>query len=117
MQQINRVGGFVLLAVACLTIMVGCVIVPGLTGISDALGVKGAESWLVTLPSLGVVVFGPLAGRFIEKAGLFMALCLGLFLYGLLGEPGLSCRDMYRFLLIAFYWVVRQRWSCLRVPV
>ena len=68
--------------------MVGCVIVPGLTGISDALGVKGAESWLVTLPSLGVVVFGPLAGRFIEKAGLFMALCLGLFLYGLLGGAG-----------------------------
>lgn len=88
MQQINRVGGVVLLAVACLTIMVGCVIVPGLTGISDALGVKGAESWLVTLPSLGVVVFGPLAGRFIEKAGLFMALCLGLFLYGLLGGAG-----------------------------
>lgn len=88
MQQINRVGGFVLLAVACLTIMVGCVIVPGLTGISEALGVKGAESWLVTLPALGVVVCGPLAGRIIEKAGLFKALCLGLFLYGLLGGAG-----------------------------
>lgn len=88
MLQINKVGGFTLLAVACLTIMVGCVIVPGLTSISDALNVKGAESWLVTLPSLGVVVLGPLAGKFIERAGLYKALCIGLFLYGLLGSAG-----------------------------
>lgn len=44
MLQINKIGGVTLLAVACLTIMVGCVIVPGLTSISDALNVKGAES-------------------------------------------------------------------------
>ncbi|EPO1789118.1 MFS transporter [Cronobacter turicensis] len=88
MCQINKVGGFTLLAIACLTIMVGCVIVPGLTSISDALNVKGAESWLVTLPSLGVVLMGPLAGKFIERAGLYKALNLGLFLYGLLGTAG-----------------------------
>ncbi|CAM3668614.1 MFS transporter [Rahnella victoriana] len=88
MLQINKIGGVTLLAVACLTIMVGCVIVPGLTSISDALNVKGAESWLVTLPSLGVVLLGPLAGKFMERAGLYRALCLGLFLYGLLGSAG-----------------------------
>ncbi|WP_413729946.1 MFS transporter [Sodalis sp. RH22] len=88
MQQINKAGGFTLLAVACLTIMVGCVIVPGLTTISTALDVKGAESWLVTLPSLGVVVLGPLVGKLVEKAGLYKTLCLGLFLYGLLGGAG-----------------------------
>lgn len=88
MRELNRMGSLTLLAVACLTIMVGCVIVPGLSSIAGELGVTGAESWLVTLPSLGVVLFGPLAGRYIEKTGLHRALCAGLFLYGLLGAAG-----------------------------
>lgn len=65
--------------------MVGCVIVPGLPSISVALGVPHAAGWLVTLPSLGVVVFGPLAGRIIDRFGPFRALCAGLLGYGLLG--------------------------------
>lgn len=88
MRELNRMGSLTLLAVACLTIMVGCVIVPGLTSIAGELGVTGSESWLVTLPSLGVVLFGPLAGRYIERAGLHHALCAGLFLYGLFGAAG-----------------------------
>ncbi|WP_115720129.1 MFS transporter [Gallaecimonas mangrovi] len=86
-----------LLAVACLTIMVGCVIVPGLPSIAKQLGVAHAASWLVTIPSLGVVIFGPLAGRWIEKAGLYKALCHGLVLYGLLGVGGALLRG---------YWLV-----------
>jgi len=78
-------GAFTLLAVACLTIMVGCVIVPGLPSIGAALGVGRASGWLITLPSLGVVVFGPLAGRLIDRVGAYRALCCGLLLYGLLG--------------------------------
>lgn len=77
-----------LLLVSCLTIMVGCVIVPGLPTIAAHLGVEHAASWLVTMPSLGVVVFGVLAGRLIQTLGLYLALCWGLFAYGLLGMAG-----------------------------
>lgn len=86
--ELSRLGAFTLLMVACLTIMVGCVIVPGLPDIARELNVADAASWLVTIPSLGVVVFGALAGRLIQRLGLYRALCLGLFLYGLLGAAG-----------------------------
>lgn len=85
---ISRAGAFVLLAVASLTIMVGCVIVPGLPAIAQALGVAEAASWLVTTPALGVIVFGPLAGKLIDRVGLYKGLCVGLFSYGLLGVAG-----------------------------
>jgi MFS family permease len=88
MQKLSIAGSFSLLAVACLTIMVGCVIVPGLPTIAGELGVAGAASWLVTVPSLGVIVLGPLAGKLIERQGLYRTLCLGLFIYGLLGAMG-----------------------------
>lgn len=88
MHNLSKMGALTLLTVACLTIMVGCVIVPGLPSIARQLGVEKASGWLVTLPSLGVVIFGPLAGRMIDKAGLYRSLCWGLFLYGLLGAGG-----------------------------
>jgi MFS family permease len=87
-SKLSAGAAFTLLAVACLTIMVGCVIVPGLPVIAQALGVENAASWLVTVPSLGVIVFGPLAGKLIERAGLYKALCIGLFAYGALGLAG-----------------------------
>jgi len=86
--KLNKTGAFTLLAVACLTIMVGCVIVPGLPAIAERLGISSAASWLVTVPSLGVVVFGPLAGRLIDRIGAYRALTWGLFMYGLLGSGG-----------------------------
>ncbi|WP_343596400.1 MFS transporter [Pseudomonas sp.] len=85
---LSRSGSLVLLAVASLTIMVGCVIVPGLPTIAHKLGVGNAASWLVTVPSLGVIVFGPMAGKLIDRIGLYKSLCLGLFAYGLLGMLG-----------------------------
>jgi MFS family permease len=88
---LSPLGALTLLAVACLTIMVGCVIVPGLPTIARSLGIQNA-SWLITLPSLGVIVFGPLAGRLIDRAGLYKVLCLGLFTYGLLGATGVMLR-------------------------
>ncbi|WP_067701956.1 MULTISPECIES: MFS transporter [unclassified Erwinia] len=88
MKTLPQTGGFTLMAVACLTIMVGCVIVPGLPSISRHLGVEDAAGWLVTLPALGVVLFGPLAGRIVDRAGLTRSLHIGLFLYGLFGAGG-----------------------------
>ncbi|HCB1396542.1 MFS transporter [Klebsiella pneumoniae] len=88
MSKLNKIGEFTLLSVACLTIMVGCVIVPDLNRISVNLGVPHAAGWLVTTPSLGVVVFSPVAGRLIERVGARTALTGGLFFYGLLGAGG-----------------------------
>lgn len=88
MGKLNKLAAFTLLAVACLTIMVGCVIVPGLTEIAEQMGIPSAASWLVTIPSLGVVIFGPLAGRLIDRVGAYRALTWGLFMYGLLGSGG-----------------------------
>ncbi|WP_455924239.1 MFS transporter [Pseudomonas putida] len=89
MPSLSKAGAFILLAVASLTIMVGCVIVPGLPAIADALGVPHAAAWLVTVPSLGVVLLGPLVARLSERLGLYRTLCIGLFAYGLLGAGGM----------------------------
>lgn len=88
MHTISKTGTFTLLAVASLTIMVGCVIVPGLTEIAENLGTLSAASWLVTIPSLGVVIFGPFAGRLIDSIGPHRSLRWGLFLYGVFGAGG-----------------------------
>lgn len=81
-------GSHALLCVACLTIMVGCIIVPGLPTISAQLGVAGAASWLVTLPALGVVVLSPAAAWLLNLLGARRALLWGLFFYGALGASG-----------------------------
>ncbi|HCM5830603.1 MFS transporter [Klebsiella pneumoniae] len=88
MQKVSTAGGFTLLAIASLTIMVGCVIVPGLPLIASNLHVEKASGWLVTLPALGVVLFGPLTAKIIQRVGLHRTLCLGLFWYGALGVLG-----------------------------
>ncbi|HHD7473840.1 TPA: MFS transporter [Klebsiella oxytoca] len=88
MRNISLIGGMTLLAVASLTIMVGCVIVPGLPAISSHLHVEQFSGWLVTLPALGVVLFGPLTTKIIKQIGLYRTLCSGLFFYGLLGSAG-----------------------------
>ncbi len=89
MQTIGKTGAFALMAVACLTIMVGCVIVPGLPEISQNLGVPDAASWLVTLPSLGVVIFGAPVGSLMKRTGPYKVLVLGLLLYGAIGVIGM----------------------------
>ncbi|WP_455844312.1 MFS transporter [Pantoea agglomerans] len=88
MLSLKPTGAFTLLAVSCLTIMVGCVIVPGLSEIATQLGVAHLASWLVTLPSIGVVLAGPLAGRAIDRWGAYSLLLIGLFCYGLFGVAG-----------------------------
>lgn len=95
-------GAFVLLAVACLTIMVGSAIVPGLPVVAHQLGVEGFESWLVTMPSVGVVVLGPLAGRLVDKIGLRPGLFCGLFLYGAFGLAAPFFRGPYAVLFDRF---------------
>ncbi|KGD72162.1 permease [Tatumella morbirosei] len=90
-SMLTATGGFTLLAVASLTIMVGCILVPGLPEIAAALGIPHAAGWLITLPSLGVVLGGPLAGKVIDRWGARTALQSGLFIYGLSGIAGMLC--------------------------
>ena len=85
---LSQRGALTLLAVSCLTIMVGCVIVPGLSEIAAQLQVGHLANWLVTLPALGVALSGPLAGRAIDRFGAYSLLLTGLFAYGLLGVAG-----------------------------
>jgi len=86
--SLSQRGAWTLLAVSCLTIMVGCVIVPGLSEIAAQLQVGQLANGLVTLPALGVVLAGPLAGRAIDRFGAYNMLLCGLFAYGLLGAAG-----------------------------
>ena len=88
-RSISKTATCTLLSVASLTIMVGCVLVPGLPSIAARLGVADAAGWLVTLPALGVVLSGPFAAMLMQRLGLHRSLMAGLFLYGLLGVSGM----------------------------
>ncbi|WP_340158802.1 hypothetical protein [uncultured Maribacter sp.] len=69
MKKISNFGIFTLLFVSSLTIMVGTVIAPSLSGIMQHKDLSFSPSWLITLPSLGVVVFAPIIGRTLNKLG------------------------------------------------
>ena len=104
MSTIKPAAAITLLSVSCLTIMVGCVIVPGLSEIAAQLKVAHLANWLVTLPALGVVLAGPVAGRAIDRWGAYPLLLIGLFCYGGLGVagvwlPGASLQLVDRLLL------------------
>jgi MFS family permease len=102
MNALRKPGEYTLLAVATLTIMVGCAIVPGLAQITPRLAMEGWSSWLVTMPAVGVVVLGPLAGRLCDRIGLRRALLIGLFLYGALGMAATAFRGPVAVLLDRF---------------
>ncbi|MEL0656721.1 MFS transporter [Pseudoalteromonas issachenkonii] len=85
MGMLKTAGSFTLLCIASLTIMVGTLIAPGLVSISQGLGITDNTILLITLPSLGAVVFAPLAGKLIDKYGAYKLLVIGLFLYGVAG--------------------------------
>ena len=85
MNKLNNAGSYTLLCIACLTIMVGALVAPGLISISTALNVADSAVFLVTLPALGAVIFAPIAGKLIDKYGAYRSLIIGSFLYGFLG--------------------------------
>lgn len=85
-SALGRGGVATLLFAATFTIMVGCVVAPGLPVIAGHLGMEHHSGWLVTLPSLGVVVFGPAAG-WLAARGVTSRLSMlaGLLAYGAFG--------------------------------
>lgn len=82
--------------------MVGTVIAPSLTGIVENLNFSFSPGWLITLPSLGVVVFAPIVGKLLHKTGSYTMLCLGLVPYALLGVAGAYITNDYILMLDRF---------------
>ncbi|NRD19472.1 MFS transporter [Winogradskyella eckloniae] len=103
MKKVSNIGIFTLLLVSSLTIMVGSVIAPALTGIVKHTNFGFSPSWLITLPSLGVVVFAPFVGRLINKLGTFNLLVLSLAPYAILGVLGAFIANDYILILNRFF--------------
>lgn len=80
-------GGIVtLLFASTFIIMVGCVVAPTLPAIAGHLSMERHAGWLVTLPSLGVVLFGPIAGLAAERdISSRTSMLAGLLTYGIFG--------------------------------
>lgn len=95
MKNISNFGIFTLLFVSSLTIMVGTVIAPSLSGIVAHKNLGFSPSWLITLPSLGVVLFAPIIGRLLNKLGTLKLLSLGLIPYAILGFAGAFITNDY----------------------
>lgn len=95
MNNISRLGIFALLLTSSLTIMVGTVIAPSLNEISLHLGFNNSPGWLITLPSLGVVIFAPFVGRLIDKKGAYVMIKWGLIPYALIGFFGVFLTNHY----------------------
>ncbi|MEO9894415.1 MFS transporter [Aurantibacter sp.] len=95
MNKLSNLGIFTLLLVSSLTIMVGTVIAPSLSGIVTHKNLFFSPSWLLTLPSLGVVLFAPLIGRLLNRFGTINLLYMGLVPYAVLGLIGAFISNDY----------------------
>jgi len=88
MGKLSKTGISVLLLASSLTIMAGTVIAPSLTETAMLMGFAGNPPWLITLPTLGVVLFAPLMGKLTDKKGSYLMMCRGLIPYAGFGIPG-----------------------------
>ncbi|QWX83988.1 MFS transporter [Cellulophaga sp. HaHaR_3_176] len=102
MNKINNFGIAVILFTSTLTIMVGTAIAPSLTEIAKNLNFSYSPGWLITLPSLGVVVFASSVGKLIDRIGTFKLLCLGLIPYAIFGFLGGFITNTYLLILDRF---------------
>jgi MFS family permease len=102
MHKISNLGIFTLLFVSSLTIMVGTVIAPSLSGIVSHINFKYSPSWLITVPSLGVVLFAPFIGSLLNRLGTFKLVSYGLIPYGILGVMGAFITNDYLLILDRF---------------
>ena len=100
---ISKMGTISLLIIASLTIMVGTVVAPALLTISSNLEISSYAPWLITVPSLGVVIFSFFFGKIIEKIGYYNALVIGLFFYGLFGFAAMFLQGAFWVFLDRFF--------------
>lgn len=99
MKHVSKLGIVTLLLNSSLTIMVGSVIAPALPAIANQLHFQYSPGLLVTLPSLGVVIFSTLIGKMVNKLGPFKLVSLGLIPYAVLGYIGIYLTNNYLLML------------------
>lgn len=95
MKELSKIGIFTLLLCSSLTIMVGTVIAPSLTEIAKQLGFEKNAGWLITLPSLGVLLSASFMGKLNDTKGPYAMLCWGLGPYAALGILGAYLSNPY----------------------
>ena len=87
-KQIGGLGIAAIMLMSSLTVMVGNAITPALPEIGKVYGLGNFASWLVTAPSLGVVVTAIFFGKLIDKTGPYKIALGGLLLYAIFGVAG-----------------------------
>lgn len=88
-------GVSTLMLTSMLTIMVGSAIAPSLVEINTHLDFKFDPGLLITLPSLGVVLFSVPVGKWLQQVGSFRLLCIGLIPYAVMGACGAFITNSY----------------------
>ena len=91
-QDQSRAVRFTLLLTGTMTIMAGATISPALPALADHFqaspNVAYLSRLLITLPSLVIAIFAPLAGLVIDRFGRKRLLIAGITLYGFAGSAG-----------------------------
>lgn len=95
MKNVSKLAIATILLVSSLTIMVGSVVAPALPAIAENLNFTFKAGLLVTLPSLGVVLFSSVVGKLINKIGPFKLICFGLLPYAFFGFVGYLLNNSY----------------------
>lgn len=91
-----------LMLASTLTIMVGSAIVPALPKIAVHYGLGNLVGWLVTVPSMGVVIFALFSGKLIDKIGAYPMIIMGLFATAIFGAFGFKMPNIPLLLLDRF---------------
>ncbi len=87
-KRLSLAGLVGLMIASTLTIMVGSAIVPALPKIAIHYNLGNLVGWLVTVPSIGVVVFSVFFGKLIDKIGAYHMILIGLIFSAIFGASG-----------------------------
>lgn len=103
MSSLSLKSKVILLMASSLTVMSVSAISPALPKIADAFkSIENAEflvKLMLTIPSLIIAIFAPIAGLIIDKGHRKMLLIISLMLYGLMGTTGLYLESLHHFII------------------
>ena len=87
-QPLSFMGVFAIMLASSLTIMVWEALTSALPAIGRHYAMTFSTSWLITVPSLGVVCGALGTGKVLNRFGAYKTICVGLFFYALFGVSG-----------------------------
>lgn len=103
MQMMNIKGKVILLMASSLTVMSVSAISPALPKIANAFNAIDNAEFLVklmlTIPSLIIALFAPIAGLIIDNGKRKLLLISSLIIYGLMGTTGLYLESLHHFII------------------